>query len=161
MIESSHHGPALLQEAPPRSASKTKGDLAWCLNYLDLGNPELNRIVRGVCRTVVVWPEQLLGFNFAAERGGAVVGVHPLSTGPCPDRSHVGHVAFARHWIWHIAYHDTDLHPADVATMMGFSASVVWAWGSPEKWRKVQGNDWFLRHYRRLSHEMREAIRLA
>jgi hypothetical protein len=149
---------SLLENVPPRSVSKSHGDFAWCVNGLDLGDPDLNRIVRGVCRTVVVWPEQLLGFDFAAERDGAVKGVHPLSTGPCPDRSNVGHVAFARHWIWHIAYHDTDLHPADVAAMMGFSASVVWSWGSPEKWRKVEGNEWFVRHYKRLLREMREAI---
>jgi hypothetical protein len=142
----------------PRTRSEGHGDFAWCVNSLDLGEPDLNRIVRAVCRTVVVWPEQLLGFDLAAEYGGAVRGVHALSTGPCPVRSMAGHVAFARHWIWHLAHHDTDLHPADVARLMGFSAGTVWAWASPEKFRKVEGSEWFVRHFARLRAEFREAV---
>jgi hypothetical protein len=79
---------------------------------LDLGEPTLSRIARGVCRIYVVWPSRLFDANVQEDR-----------------------TVMARHVAWRLAYLLTDFDEVTIADRMGGmlpSTIARWArsWGA-------------------------------
>jgi len=115
-----------------------EGSFNWCIDRVDVGDPEISRLIRVVCRDQTVWPEQLLG------RRGAGVAVsprsYPASTGPCPEPLIGSRFAFARRLIWRGAYEVTDHSVENIAAMVGgYSPSTVRPWAT--SWRLFEKRD--------------------
>lgn len=102
------------------SVRPAEGSFYWCVARLDLGQPTLTAIARGVCSIVGVWPEQLLG---RAGAGDAVSlpDAPPLSG--AHDRS--PHVVHARRLCWALARELTTLSAAEVGEAFGGHAAAT------------------------------------
>lgn len=92
---------------PPRS-------FFWCVQRLDLGDPMLTMIARGVCWAFVIWPEQLVGF---ARAGDAVSDPeNPPISGDCTTTPRV---VDGRHACYALARELTPLSAAAIGEAFG------------------------------------------
>ncbi len=97
---------------PRLSKHEEEGRFYWCCRNLDLGDLELTKIVRTVCRMMVVWPEDVVG-RVAA--GKAVsFSSNPRSKPP------QGYVYSYSRWLcWRLAYVLTDHSVENIADILG------------------------------------------
>lgn len=109
------------------------------------GEPEASMIVRRICRTRTVWPEQVFGYERARALSAAVASdIVPLSSGRCSSPDRRGYVVLARRLMWRGIYGCTDLSVENIAELFGYSPASVRPWAT--SWRpfeKSEGAVWW------------------